>query len=76
MDKNTSKQNKSQTQSKSFDSIGRTVERGFGRASSSYHSSLILLYIVIPFKLAESRRIWKYQRGNQNPYIEEEQKTQ
>jgi hypothetical protein len=22
------------------------------------------------------RRVWKYQRGNQNPYIEEEQTTQ
>jgi hypothetical protein len=22
------------------------------------------------------RRVWRYQRGNQNPYIEEEQKTQ
>jgi hypothetical protein len=51
------KHNKSQTQNKSFDSVGRTVERGFRRASSSYHSSLILLYIVIPFKLAESRRV-------------------
>jgi hypothetical protein len=56
LDKNTSNHNKSQTQNKSFDS-GRTVERGFRRASSSYHSSLILLYIVIPFKLAESRRV-------------------
>ena len=76
LDKNTCKHNKSQTQNKSFDSVGRTVERGFRIASSSYHSSLILLYIVIPFKLAESRRVWKYQRGNQNPYIEEEQTTQ
>jgi hypothetical protein len=57
LDKNTSNHNKSQTQSKSFDSVGRTVVRGSGRASSSYHSSLILLYIVIPFKLAESRRV-------------------
>jgi len=22
------------------------------------------------------RRVWRYQRGNQNPYIEEEQTTQ
>jgi preprotein translocase subunit SecF len=43
--------------SKSFDSVGRTVGRRFGRASSSYHSSLILLYIVIAFKLAEARRV-------------------
>jgi hypothetical protein len=57
LDKYTSNHNKSQTQNKSFDSVGRTVERGFRRASSSYHSSLILLYIVIPFKLAESRRV-------------------
>jgi hypothetical protein len=43
--------------SKSFDSVGRTVERRFGRANNSYHSPLILLYIVIAFKLAESRRV-------------------
>ena len=24
----------------------------------------------------ESRRVWRYQRGNQNPYIEEDQTTQ
>ena len=24
----------------------------------------------------ETRRVWRYQRGNQNPYIEEEQTTQ
>ena len=23
-----------------------------------------------------NRRVWRYQRGNQNPYIEEEQTTQ
>ena len=23
-----------------------------------------------------TRRVWRYQRGNQNPYIEEEQRTQ
>jgi hypothetical protein len=23
-----------------------------------------------------TRRVWRYQSGNQNPYIEEEQKTQ
>jgi hypothetical protein len=26
--------------------------------------------------LAESRRVWRYQRRNQNPYIEEGQTTQ
>jgi hypothetical protein len=26
--------------------------------------------------VATSRRVWRYQRSNQNPYIEEEQKTQ
>jgi len=29
----------SKHKSQSFDSVGRTVERRFGRASSSYHSS-------------------------------------
>jgi hypothetical protein len=28
-----------------------------------------------PF-LADTRRVWRYQRGNQNPYIDEEQTTQ
>ena len=38
--------------------------------------------IFITFRLdfdhvtAVSRRVWRYQRGNQNPYIEEEQTTQ
>jgi len=27
-------------------------------------------------KSAKVRRVWRYQRGNQNPYIEEEQTTQ
>ena len=27
-------------------------------------------------KYERTRRVWRYQRGNQNPYIEEEQKTQ
>jgi hypothetical protein len=26
--------------------------------------------------LLKLRRVWRYQRGNQNPYIEEEQTTQ
>jgi len=26
--------------------------------------------------VSNSRRVWRYQRGNQNPYIEEEQTTQ
>jgi hypothetical protein len=28
------------------------------------------------FKLDKSRRVWRYQRGNQNPYIEEEHTIQ
>jgi hypothetical protein len=28
------------------------------------------------FKLVKSRRVWRYQRGNQNPYIEKEQTIQ
>jgi hypothetical protein len=27
-------------------------------------------------KTKDLRRVWRYQRGNQNPYIEEEQTTQ
>ena len=34
--------------------------------------------IVIKLKkmIGEIRRIWRYQRGNQNPYVGEEQTTQ
>jgi len=28
------------------------------------------------FSTCEVRRVWRYQRGNQNPYFEEEQTTQ
>jgi hypothetical protein len=43
--------------SKSFDSVDGTVEIRFERANSSCHSSLILLYMDIAFKLAETRRV-------------------
>ena len=33
------------------------------------------MYISV-FCGVEFRRVWRYQRGNQNPYIEEEQTTQ
>ena len=44
---------------------------------SSYHGIIIGLYLdfqleqirIAPFK---KRRVWRYQRGNQNPYIEEQ----
>jgi len=35
----------------------------------------ILLCIAI-YLTTVLRRVWRYQRGNQNPYIEEEQTTQ
>jgi ribosomal protein RSM22 (predicted rRNA methylase) len=31
---------------------------------------------TITFLLKHLRRVWRYQRGSQNPYIEEEQTTQ
>ena len=31
---------------------------------------------MVNFILLTLRRVWRYQRGNQNLYIEEEQKTQ
>ena len=34
------------------------------------------LKIVMNSCVTEGRRVWRYQRGNQNPYIEEEQTTQ
>jgi len=30
----------------------------------------------INFKILRLRRVWRYQKGNQNPYIEEEQTKQ
>jgi len=42
--------------------------------SALYRSSRKLLFYRIPLKLI--RRVWRYQRGNQNPYIEEKQITQ
>jgi len=32
----------------------------------------ILLVIVLSNHLCNQRRVWRYQRGNQNPYIEEQ----
>ena len=45
-----------------------------GRWFKSCHFILwnSMLLIMTP----TSRRVWRYQRGNQNPYIEEEQTTQ
>ena len=38
------------------------------------HKTSLTLPLVIDVLL--QRRVWRYQRGNQNPYIEEEQTTQ
>ena len=37
----------------------------------NWHSSSLNIYLHI-----DRRRVWRHQRGNQNPYIEEEQTTQ
>jgi hypothetical protein len=34
------------------------------------------IYIYLKNLILFARRVWRYQRGNQNPYIEEEQTTQ
>jgi hypothetical protein len=39
-------------------------------------SSMILGERVVRRDVTDGRRVWKYQRGNQNPYFEEEQTTQ
>ena len=39
------------------------------------HRSLIDCWLYLPVTQI-TRRIWRYQRGSQNPYIEEEQTTQ
>jgi len=33
-------------------------------------------HLVLRHCFMQTRRVWRYQRGNQNPYIEEEQTTQ
>ena len=38
------------------------------------HKTSLTLPLVID--VLSQRRVWRYQRGNQNPYIEEEQTTQ
>jgi hypothetical protein len=35
----------------------------------------VLLYLFLKFRF-DLRRVWRYQRGNQNLYIKEEQTTQ
>ena len=34
------------------------------------------IHVLASIKYSYVRRVWRYQRGNQNPYIEEEQTTQ
>ena len=36
----------------------------------------IIISKILYLHSGDIRRVWRYQRGNQNPYIEEEQKTQ
>ena len=33
----------------------------------------VWLYHLYKAKKEKKRRVWRYQRGNQNPYVEEEQ---
>jgi hypothetical protein len=37
---------------------------------------LLLLHVRHVISISAIRRVWRYQRGNQNPYIEEDQTTQ
>jgi len=37
---------------------------------------ILLFFIINCIYIYLSRRVWRYQRDNQNPYIEEEQTTQ
>jgi hypothetical protein len=38
--------------------------------------SIVITHMGHGFIYSSLRRVWRYQRGNQNPYIEEEQTTQ
>jgi hypothetical protein len=40
--------------------------------------TIVMMYksVLVGDLQAARRRVWRYQRGNQNPYIEEEQTTQ
>jgi hypothetical protein len=40
------------------------------------HEKKILLFLFIYVLIMGLRRVWRYQRGNQNPLMEEEQTTQ
>ena len=51
------------------------VSLTFDRVVIAYQTIMNLVYmayVLVPIV----RRVWRYQRGNQNPYIEEEQTTQ
>jgi hypothetical protein len=44
---------------------------------SSGNKYIILILITVTYiGVRKLRRVWRYQRGNQNPYIEEEQTTE
>jgi hypothetical protein len=51
----------------------------FNKTSVRIIKSIIVLWTLIhetSVGMVMSRRVWRYQRGNQNPYIEEEQTIQ
>jgi hypothetical protein len=52
-------------------SVQNIVDRCLSFCSVSFYN---LRFLVTP--LVSSRRVWRYQRGKQNTYIEEEQTTQ
>jgi hypothetical protein len=35
----------------------------------------MICFALLPYRPVNGRRVWRYQRGNQNPYIEEKQQT-
>jgi hypothetical protein len=51
------------------------MRRSIDAIWKSFTNSSIQMESVFKM-LSNGRRVWRYQRGNQNPYIEEEQTTQ
>jgi hypothetical protein len=46
------------------------------RLKQTQASGAMHLFLFSPLMVIQVRRVWRYQRGNQNPHIEEEQITQ
>jgi hypothetical protein len=46
------------------------------RLKQTQASGAMHLFLFSPLMVIQVRRVWRYQRGNQNPHIEEEQTTQ